>query len=554
MEKKTTTKKTQQKTQMTLLQAMDVLAERSSDTKMSKDFMKSVKKEASFLAEKYGITEQQAVLFAICMDEGPSNVDFRDIGRHLDISCIAALALAPDIDALVHRRLLRYRDVKDEDAFDVPAVVIRGLKHNEVYELPMRKGIDCPALFELLAQWFEDLDDDAISAKELCQELQQLFDDNPQLNFVKKIRQQDLCPRTEMLLVKFCYYLVCRNDDDIRFGQMENVYDSGKDFNDAKGWLRRGEHSLQTQNLIEFLCVDGIADTTRYKLTEDAKRELLAEMNVNTTEEKVVGVLDPNHLVPKTLFFNDEVEKQVAELKGFFEPERYQAIRERMQQRGFRQGFACLFYGGPGTGKTETVYQLSRETGRALMVVDVPSIRSKWVGESEQNIKAVFDRYRDLVKRSELAPILLFNEADALIGTRKMGAENAVDKMENTMQNIILQEMEDLDGIMIATTNLTENLDSAFERRFLYKVMFEKPDAAVRQKIWQQMIPELKADDAAVLAGSFDFSGGQIENIARKHAINSILYGDDIEMLPVLENYCRSEQLSNTVTRKRIGF
>ncbi|MBR2772765.1 MAG: hypothetical protein IKD78_12290 [Bacteroidales bacterium] len=114
--------------------------------------------------------------------------------------------------------------------------------------------------------------------------------------------------------------------------------------------------------------------------------------------------------------------------------------------------------------------------------------------------------------------------------------------------------METLDGIMIATTNLTENLDSAFERRFLYKILFEKPDAAVRQKIWQQMIPELNANDAAVLAGSFDFSGGQIENIARKHAINSILYGNDTEMLPNLEDYCRCEQLNNNVTRKRIGF
>jgi hypothetical protein len=554
MEKKSTLKKTQQKPDLTLLQAIEILAERSNDSKMSKDFMKSVKTETAFLSKKYGITEQQAVLFAICMDEGPSNVDYRDIARHIDISNIAALALAPDIDTLVHRRLLRYRDVNDEDAFDVPAIVIRCLKHNEVYELPARKGIDCPTLFELLAQWFQDLDDDAISPKELSQELQQLFNDNPQLIFVQKIKQQELSPLSEMLLTKFCYYLVCRNDNDIRFGQMENVFGSSKAFNDAKGWLRRGEHVLQTQNLIEFHCVDGIADTMRYKLTEDAKRELLAEMNVNTTEENIVGVLDPNRMIPKTLFFTDGVEKQVAELKGFFDPERYRAIRERMQQRGFRQGFACLFYGGPGTGKTETVYQLSRETGRALMVVDVPSIRSKWVGESEQNIKAVFDRYRELVKRSELAPILLFNEADALIGTRKMGAQSGVEKMENTMQNIILQEMEDLDGIMIATTNLTENLDPAFERRFLYKILFEKPDAAVRQKIWQQMIPELKTDDAAVLACSFDFSGGQIENIARKHAINSILYGDSPEMLPMLENYCRSEQLSNTVTRKRIGF
>ena len=554
MEKKTTTKKTQQTPTMTLLQAIETLAEQSRNAQLSKDFMKSVKTEIAFIAKKYGITEQQAVLFAVCIEEGPSRVDFRDLATHLDISRIAALGLASDIDALVHRRLLRYRDVKDEDDFDVPAAVIRCLKHNEVYELPSRKGLDCPALFELLSQWFEDLDDDAISPKELSQELQDLFDQNPQLNFVKKVRQQELCPKSELLLVKFCYYLVCKDDEDIRFGQMEDVYGSSAEFTEVKGKLRRGDHALLKQNLIEYLCVDGIADTTRYKLTEDAKRDLLSEMNINTTEEKVVGVLDPNHLKPKALFFSDTVGKQVGELKGFFDAERYNAIRERMQQRGFRQGFACLFYGGPGTGKTETVYQLSRETGRALMVVDVPSIRSKWVGESEKNIKAIFDRYRELVKRSTLAPILLFNEADALIGTRKVGADNAVDKMENTMQNIILQEMEDLDGIMIATTNLTENLDPAFERRFLYKIMFEKPDAAVRQKIWQQMIPELNANDAAVLAGSFDFSGGQIENIARKHAINCILYGEGTEVLPVLENYCRSEQLSNIVTRKRIGF
>ena len=71
---------------------------------------------------------------------------------------------------------------------------------------------------------------------------------------------------------------------------------------------------------------------------------------------------------------------------------------------------------------------------------------------------------------------------------------------------------------------------------------------------WQQMIPELKDSDASVLASHFDFSGGQIENIARKHAINSILYGDSAEVLPILEGYCRCEQLSNNVTRKRIGF
>ncbi|MBR6929069.1 MAG: ATP-binding protein [Bacteroidales bacterium] len=554
MEKKNATTKTRKKQNLTLLQAIETVAESSKDSKMSADFMKASTSEIKFLAEKYGISERQAVIFAVCMDEGPYRVDYRDLARHLDLGNIAVLAFAKDIDALVHRRLLRYRDVKDEDDFDVPAAVIRCLKHNEVYQLPIHKGLDCAGVFEVLNQWFDDLNDDAIGPKELIEEIHKLFDDNPQVAFGQKVKQLRLDETDELLLIKFCYYLICNDDNDIRFNQMENVFYSTADFNNAKAALRSDSHTLQTAKLVEFRCEDGIVNNTQFKLTEEAMRDLLAELKITTTEEHLADVIKPDQLTPKTMFYTETVQHQVDELNRFFEPEQYAKIRERMQQRGFRQGFTCLFHGGPGTGKTETVYQLARLTGRSIMTVDVPSIKSKWVGDSEKNIKALFDRYRSLVQRAEKAPILLFNEADAIIGIRKAGAENAVDKMENTIQNIILQEMETLDGIMIATTNLTENLDSAFERRFLYKILFEKPDAAVRQKIWQQMIPELNANDAAVLAGSFDFSGGQIENIARKHAINSILYGNDTEMLPNLEDYCRCEQLNNNVTRKRIGF
>ena len=113
--------------------------------------------------------------------------------------------------------------------------------------------------------------------------------------------------------------------------------------------------------------------------------------------------------------------------------------------------------------------------------------------------------------------------------------------------------METLDGIMIATTNLQQNLDKAFERRFLYKIKFEKPDAAVRRLIWQQMIPELDGADATHLAEMFDFSGGQIENIARKYSINGILYGDVNNPLPILSDYCNEERIQTKMERK-IGF
>ena len=546
-------KKNQQKSVPTLLQAIEKVVELAEDSKMSEEFMLKAAPEIGLLAESYGITERQAVLFCVCMEKGPNRVDYDDLASFLDLNKIGVLSYASDIDALVRRRLLKFRDVKDEDDFDIPSVVIRSLKHNEVYQLPQRKGLDCAAMFELLDQWFEDLDDDAISPHALCEELQQLFEDNPQVGFVKHLKEYYLSDEDEMMVAYFAHRLVNRDDDDIRFRDIEDLYDNKADFTNAKGKLRSGEHKLQEKKLIEHKSVDGLADVTRYKMTETAKRELLAEMKINEAEEKLADMLDASKLTEKQLFFPKDIQRQVEELGSFLQPENYQKIQERMKEKGFRYGFACLFYGSPGTGKTETVYQLAKKTGRNIMVVDVPQLKSMWVGQSEKNVKALFDRYREQVKRAKLTPILLFNEADAIIGKRKNGAENAVDKMENSLQNIILQEMEQLDGIMIATTNLQQNMDKAFERRFLYKIKFDKPTEEARASIWHSMIPDLSDLDIHTLASKYDFSGGQIENIARHYAIDTILHGQAEDVLPMLIRHCDNERLDETNVKK-IGF
>jgi len=541
------------KKEMTLLQAIERVVELAEDSKMSKEFMKKAKTEIQLLANSFGITERQAVLFCICMEKGPRRVDYDDLASYLNLNKIGVLSYASDIDALVRRRLLKFRDVKDEDDFDIPTAVIRCLKHNEVYQLPKRTGLDCASLFDLLNLWFDDLNDDAISPFELREELQLLFDENPQVGFAQKMKALNLDSDDQLLLTLFCHLLVNKDDDDIRFSQIDDVFDSQGDFNAAKGDLRAGEHCLQKRRLIEHICEDGIVNVNRYKLTEDAKRDLLAEMKLHVTAEKIADVVEYEQLTQKQLFFPKDIQRQVEELGSFLQPENYQRIQDRMKEKGFRNGFACLFYGAPGTGKTETVYQLARQTGRNIMVVDVPQIKSKWVGESEKNIKALFDRYREQVKRAKLTPILLFNEADAIIGIRKNGASSAVDKMENSLQNIILQEMEQLDGIMIATTNLQQNLDKAFERRFLYKIKFDKPTEEARAHIWQSMIPELGELDVHTLASKYDFSGGQIENIARHYAIDNILHGKNEDVLPMLIRHCDNERLDEKDKRK-IGF
>ena len=301
---------------MTLLQAIERVVELSEDSKMSPEFMKKAKTEIQLLAKSFGITERQTVLFCVCMEKGPRRVDYDDLASYLNLNKIGVLSFASDIDALVRRRLLKYRDVKDEDDFDIPSVVIRSLKHNEVYQLPQRKGLDCASMFELLAQWFEDLDDDAISPHELCEELQSLFKDNPQVGFVKHLKEYCLSPNDQMMVTFFCHRLVNKDDDDIRFGDIEDLFDNISDFNRAKGELRTNEHKLQEKKIVEHRCVDGLADVTKYKLTEGAKRTLLAEMKINEAEEKLADMLDASKLTQKQLFFPKDIQRQVRRFRS----------------------------------------------------------------------------------------------------------------------------------------------------------------------------------------------------------------------------------------------
>ena len=205
-----------------------------------------------------------------------------------------------------------------------------------------------------------------------------------------------------------------------------------------------------------------------------------------------------------------------------------------------------------GTGKTETVMQIAKETGRDIFIVDMSRLKSKWIGDSEKNIKQLFRTYRSVVKESDLAPILLFNEADAIFGKR-IREESSTDKMNNAIQNIILQEMETLDGILIATTNLTENFDQAFERRFLYKILFKAPETGVKAKIWRSMVDDLSEDDATQLASDYGFTGGQIENISRKLNVDYILSGKTADMDKIV-SLCKAESIHKPEASRRIGF
>jgi len=546
MAKKTVKKKTT----YDLLNCIESIIERSRNSKMNAALLKNSKVKT--LAEQMQVTPTQAVIFSLCMHYGPANTLIRELSQHLDISHIAILHYCDDIEVLVRRGLLRYRD-SDQMSFDVPMCVVGELKHNKVFFPPSVSGLDVQELFSRFNKSFNELKDGTLPADALISEVNQLLDNNSELYFVRSLKELDLDVLDLMLLVMFCHYCVNDDDNNILFSDIEDLYAESCVFTHVKSSMRHGTHPLMRKQLIEFVCEDGQACTSRFKLTESTKRKLLADFQLSSVDEKIAGIITPAELTAKDMFYTSSLERKVKEMTAFVEKDEFKKICGRMKEKGLHSGLACLFYGSPGTGKTETVYQIARATGRSIFLVDVPQIRSKWVGESEKNIQAIFTQYRQMVKVMDDAPILLFNEADAIIGTRMQGVQSSVDKMENTIQNIILQEMENLEGILIATTNLEGNLDPAFERRFLYKIKFDKPDAQVRQHIWHAMLPQLHQEETAELARKFTFSGAQIENVVRKITVYEILHGKTDSYMTMLRNYCSEEFLMKNANRK-CGF
>jgi|GEM_PF-818685 len=181
------------------------------------------------------------------------------------------------------------------------------------------------------------------------------------------------------------------------------------------------------------------------------------------------------------------------------------------QGRCDRRGLRMLFYGPPGTGKTLAAEAVAQALGVDLLVVDIASLVSKWIGETEKNLAGVFE----LAETSRA--LLLFDEADALFGKRSE-VSDAADRYANLETAFLLQRLERYEGVAVLTTNLRSSLDSAFARRFEYIVEFPEPDAATRAQLWRLHLPAqapLAADvDLAQLAEWYAISGAQIKNAA----------------------------------------
>jgi SpoVK/Ycf46/Vps4 family AAA+-type ATPase len=262
-------------------------------------------------------------------------------------------------------------------------------------------------------------------------------------------------------------------------------------------------------------------------------------------------MMQPKDIQKVDLYFNPDFAKRIDRMSTILMPQKFAEFQASFPKNAKMKGLTMLFHGGPGSGKTETVLQLCRKTKRPLMKIEVTDFQSKWVGESERKLKQIFTDYKTACERMEVAPILFLNECDQIIGKR-VGIRNSVDQMNNALQNILLEQLEQFQGIMIGTTNLTKNMDEAFERRFAMKFQFESPNETAKVSIWKSAIKGLRQQEAIALVKQFDFTPGEINNVARRFMVENLL-GLEKSRLQTLQELCETEHYERNHT-SNIGF
>lgn len=504
----------------------------------------------------YNISQIQVwILCLVCERyfEREDSSSLQNISGKLGVPVMSIIRWKKEIEFLVEHGFLEH--CGRNDAVQPLNDFSESIYNNTEYIPQAKKEVDDIEFISYMADRYESRRGEDMSARSIQRELRLYEKAHSHLEVVKRVSDELEDPNYRF----FVYDVV----NDVLKGVVSNLnatisdlYDGGERYSVATKMMEEN-HELFQKGLIEFAKKGNLSEAT-ITLSDKGRKLVLGEkafLFEDSINDK--NLIKTDNIKEKKLFYSPENQKEIDRLKAALQEEKLKGIQQRLKDDGLPVGVAVLLYGAPGTGKTESVMQIAKETGRSIVHVDISEAKSAWFGESEKRIKKIFTSYKNACeiaeKKGELMPILLFNEADALISKRKSDTSGNCAQTENAIQNIILEELESLKGIFIATTNLASNMDSAFERRFLFKIKFENPSTEAKTSIWMNKLSWLDKESATEFATEYDFSGGQIDNIVRKIAMNEVITGERPAITDI-HDMCKCEKIGNPDGARRMGF
>ena len=432
--------------------------------------------------------------------------------------------------------------------FQIPKRILDNILTNTPVEY--KKSIVSNIDLKLHIEFLNDLKSSFVfTSDDYLEEIYQLKNNNA-LDFLKEINNYELDKfEYAVALNLFCEHM--ENKPGIGISKIGDfLYDASNLKRIFRDSILNESHTLLINKIVKI--VDGNFVTGFRISFEDNLLKLIRDIDDgNHFNLSTSHYLKNEDIIEKPLFYNDDLNETLEMLNTNLSPVSYNAISDRYKELNMKGGLTILMHGCAGTGKTESVYQLAKKHQRSIVMVNISTIRNKWVGESEKMIKQIFTEYNRVKSKSPQTPILLFNEADALI-SKRVAVECSTDQMQNNMQNVLLQELEDFDGILIATTNLLINIDKAFDRRFLFKLKFELPTLSTKLSIIKHKFTFISDNEINTLASEFSLSGGQIDNIVRKAMLYFATYGNNPNFSKIMD-YAKAE-LNMYSTVSKIGF
>ena len=504
----------------------------------------------------YNISQIQVWILCLACEryfEREDSISLQNISGELGVPVMSIICWKKEIEFLVEHGFLEH--CGRNDAVQPLNDFNESIYNNTEYIPQAKKEDDDIEFISYMADRYESRRGEDMSARSIQRELRLYEKAHSHLEVVKRVSDELEDPN-----YRFFVYDVA---NDVLKGSVSNLnatisdlYDGGERYSVASKMMEE-KHELFQKGLIEFAKKGNLSEASITLSDRGSKlvlgeKAFLFEDSINNK-----NLIKTDNIKEKKLFYSPENQKEIDRLKAALQEEKLKGIQQRLKDDGLPVGVAVLLYGAPGTGKTESVMQIAKETGRSIVHVDISEAKSAWFGESEKRIKKIFTSYKNACeiaeKKGELMPILLFNEADALISKRKSDTSGNCAQTENAIQNIILEELESLKGIFIATTNLASNMDSAFERRFLFKIKFENPSTEAKTSIWMNKLSWLDKESATEFAKEYDFSGGQIDNIVRKIAMNEVITGERPAITDI-HDMCKCEKIDNPDGTRRMGF
>lgn len=499
-----------------------------------------------------GINETQVIILCGLLFINLKKDRDMTISKFFAISPLTYLQHNKEIEELSKRNLVTVSITDAGHSYSFNEDIIRSILRNQEIII-IKKKYDSVSFTKVIRDIIDT------SWKEHDRKMRESYDfeiKNLDIPFVKNINDCIKSHEDRYCLYTLCYYYTHGWVAELQTLFL-GVYDSTLGPRNMELMIT-GKHKLYKNGFIDFVQKGNVIDST-ITITDKTKQIYLGEkayLYEPKLDEK--SLILPDTIVSKKLFYSQENQNQINMLYSSLSKENLSNIQNGLKAKGFPTGICILLYGAPGTGKTESVYQIAKATNREIIHVDISQTKSCWLGESERLIQKIFDDYKNMCQKLKLNgkndyPILLFNEADAIIQKRTEFRGGGAEKTENAMQNILLENLEKFDGIMIATTNLETNMDAAFERRFLYKIKFENPTIEAKTAIWQSKLNWIPDEQAKQLASEYNFSGGEIDNIVRKATMEEILNGSKVS-LNRLEELCNSEKLISSNSGRKMGF